>query len=74
MRDAQPSTIYLSDYRQPDFLIDTTQLHFLLGEERTRVTATLALRRNPDAGTDRFGPTHPTAPDRHTPSSPPGQA
>ena len=47
MRDAQPRTIRLQDYRVPDFLIDTTELHFELHEDRTVVRSRLALRRNP---------------------------
>ena len=50
MRDAQPSTIYLKDYQVPDYLIDKTALRFELGETYTEVSATLNLRRNPDAG------------------------
>jgi aminopeptidase N len=49
MRDAQASSVYLSDYRVPDYLIDTTSLHFHLGESETRVRSTLVLRRNPAA-------------------------
>ncbi|MAY39635.1 aminopeptidase N [Spongiibacter sp.] len=49
MRDAQPSTIYLKDYQVPDYLIDKTALRFELGEAHTEVSATLSLRRNPDA-------------------------
>ncbi len=49
MRDAQARSVYLSDYRVPDYLIDTTALHFRLGENETRVRSTLALRRNPAA-------------------------
>ncbi|WP_269619310.1 aminopeptidase N [Zhongshania sp. BJYM1] len=51
MRDAQPSTIFLSDYRVPDFLIDSTTLRFELGEDSSLVSSVLALRRNPDAKT-----------------------
>jgi aminopeptidase N len=47
MRDAQPRTIRLQDYRVPDFLIDSTELHFALHEDRTVVRSKLALRRNP---------------------------
>ncbi|MDX9875040.1 MAG: aminopeptidase N, partial [Spongiibacteraceae bacterium] len=47
MRDAQPRTIRLSDYRVPDFLVDTIELHFRLDEAQTRVGSRLALRRNP---------------------------
>ena len=49
MRDAQPRSIYLKDYRVPDFLIDTTELHFSLFEEKTIVRSKLAMRRNPAA-------------------------
>ena len=45
--DAAPRTIYLKDYRAPEFLIDTVDLHFDLGEERTRVRAQLQMRRAP---------------------------
>ena len=49
MRDAQPRTIRLKDYRVPDFLIDTTELYFDLHEEKTRVRSRLTMRRNPAA-------------------------
>ena len=49
MRDAQASTIYLKDYRVPDFLIDKTDLHFELFESHTLVHSRLAMRRNPEA-------------------------
>ncbi|HEY3698332.1 MAG TPA: aminopeptidase N [Spongiibacteraceae bacterium] len=49
MRDAQPRTIRLKDYRVPDFLIDTTELHFELHEDKTLVRSQLAMRRNPVA-------------------------
>jgi aminopeptidase N len=55
MRDAQPRTIHLKDYRVPDFLIDTTALHFELHEDRTLVRATLEMRRNP-AAEDQHAP------------------
>lgn len=48
MRDAQPRTIYLSDYRVPDYLIDRTDLVFDLNEAQTRVVSTLHIRRNPE--------------------------
>ena len=47
MRDAQPSTIYLSEYQVPAYLIDTTALVFELGEDSTRVSSQLHIRRNP---------------------------
>ena len=49
MRDAQARTTYLKDYRVPDYLIDTTELHFELHEDHTRVRSKLVLRRHPDA-------------------------
>lgn len=47
MRDAQPGTIYLKDYRPPAFLISHTELHFELFEDYTLVSSTLSLSRNP---------------------------
>jgi aminopeptidase N len=47
--------IRLAEYRPPAFLIDTVNLVFDLGEEKTSVKARLALRRNP-AATDRAAP------------------
>ena len=42
-----PRTIYLKDYTPPDFLVDTVELRFELGEESTLVRSRIALRRNP---------------------------
>jgi aminopeptidase N len=47
--------IRLAEYKPPAFLIDTVDLVFDLGEEKTSVKARLALRRNPDAP-DRAAP------------------
>ncbi|WP_027331222.1 aminopeptidase N [Marinimicrobium agarilyticum] len=47
-RDAQPKAIQLKDYRPPEYLIDRTELHFDLKDDKTRVTSTLKLRRNPE--------------------------
>ncbi len=47
MRDAQVGTIFLKDYQAPEFLIDKTELHFTLSEEKTVVRSSLSLRRNP---------------------------
>ncbi len=49
LRDT-PKTIYLKDYRPPEFLIDTVDLHFDLGSEAVRVKAKLTMRRNPAGG------------------------
>ena len=38
MRDAQPGTVYLKDYRPPAFLINRTELHFDLYEDHALVT------------------------------------
>ena len=46
MKDAQPRAIYLKDYQQPDYWIDTTALTFELGEDSTLVTSVLNLRLN----------------------------
>jgi aminopeptidase N len=49
--DAAPlKPTLLSEYRPPDFLIDTVELNFTLGEEETLVESRLKLRRNPAAG------------------------
>ena len=45
----------LADYRPPDFLIDTVDLVFDLGDAETRVKSRLLLRRNPSAA-DRAAP------------------
>jgi aminopeptidase N len=56
-RDAAPPAIRRLDYRPPAFLLDTVDLSFDLHPEATRVTATLAFRRNPDAhAIDREAP------------------
>ncbi len=47
MRDAQPRTIYLKDYRPPAFVISRTELDFQLHEDETLVTSRLHLLRDP---------------------------
>ena len=49
MRDAAPQTIYLDEYKVSPFLIEKTDLVFDLGEDSTRVTASLNIARNPDS-------------------------
>ncbi|GAB2191601.1 aminopeptidase N [Sessilibacter sp. MAH1] len=49
MRDAEPRAIRLQDYTVPDFLIESTQLHFDLEPTATIVTSTLKFRRNKDS-------------------------
>ncbi len=51
MKDAQPKSIYLKDYKKPDFLIDKTELVFQLDPQTTQVRSKLAIRRNPEANT-----------------------
>ncbi len=46
LKDGQPRVIYLKDYQQPDYWIETTDLTFELGEESTLVTAKLNFRLN----------------------------
>ena len=46
MKEGTPHPIHLRDYRAPDFLIDTVDLRFELGEENTQVSSKLKLRRN----------------------------
>ncbi|HTW28330.1 MAG TPA: aminopeptidase N [Acetobacteraceae bacterium] len=50
---AAPSPVRRSDYRPPDFLVETVDLAFDLDLEATTVRALLAMRRHPDAGPDR---------------------
>jgi aminopeptidase N len=52
---APPQPVRLADYRPPDFLIDTVDLAFDLGDAETRVKSRLRLRRNP-AAKDRAAP------------------
>ena len=55
MKEAQPATIYLSDYQPSDYLIDETELYFDLREDYAEVSSTLQIRRNPaveEAGPD----------------------
>jgi aminopeptidase N len=43
---APPKPTLLSEYRPPDFVIDTVELSFLLGEDETMVRSHLTVRRN----------------------------
>ncbi|MEI9985910.1 MAG: aminopeptidase N [Aliidongia sp.] len=48
LRDqAAPKTTLLADYKPAEFLIETVDLVFELGEESTRVKSRLSIRRNP---------------------------
>ena len=46
MKDALPQTIYLQDYKVSPFEIEKTELVFDLGNDHTKVTATLSILRN----------------------------
>ncbi|MDC3261290.1 aminopeptidase N, partial [bacterium] len=50
MKDALPQTIYLQDYKVSPFEIEKTELVFDLGNDHTRVTATLSILRNSLSG------------------------
>jgi len=49
MTETFHSTIYRKDYLPPDYVVDSVDLTFELGEESTHVTSRLALRANYDA-------------------------
>ena len=49
MLNPAPPTVYLKDYTPPPFLISTVDLDVDLQSDIARVTATLAIRRNPKA-------------------------
>jgi len=44
--DQQSKTIYLKEYKKPDFLIDHVELTFELHDEKTRVLSVLQLTKN----------------------------
>ena len=46
MKQAATRTIYLKDYSQPDYWIETVNLVFVLEEKSTRVISTLKFKRN----------------------------
>ena len=50
--DQHPKTIYLKDYKEPDFLIEKVELTFDLGEKNTDVICSLQIKKNEssDAG------------------------
>ena len=52
MRTDQPVTVRRLDYAPPDHWVDEVALRFELDPARTRVTATLAVRRRDDAPAD----------------------
>jgi aminopeptidase N len=48
MKTDTPQTIYLKDYTAPAYLVDTVDLDINIEAGATTVTATVAMRRNPD--------------------------
>jgi aminopeptidase N len=50
MRTEQAPPVCLSDYRPPDWLVETVELDVALDRNATRVRARLALKPNPQAG------------------------
>ena len=48
-RPGEPTLIRREDYAPFPWKVPTTRLEFALGVDATRVTATLAVERNPDA-------------------------
>ncbi len=53
MRTEQARPVRLSDYRPPDWLVDTVELDVSLDPTATKVRATLALRPNPQSARAR---------------------
>lgn len=51
--DTAPKIVRRSDYKAPDWLVDTVEMVFDLHETATKVTTTLSVRRNPDPRADR---------------------
>ena len=45
MKDANPNTIYLSEYQQPDYWIEHVDLRFTLGEDETLVESNIQFSR-----------------------------
>ena len=48
MMETKPKAIFRKDYSSPAYLIESTDLDFVLGEEFTVVRARLSMRANPD--------------------------
>ncbi len=53
MTDTPHPTIYRKDYTPPDYLVDTIDLRFELGDETTLVHSRIKVRANPAAGPGR---------------------
>lgn len=50
MRNDIPRTIYLAEYTEPDYWIDSVDLHFSLGDDVTVVKSRLSCRSNNSSG------------------------
>ncbi|GMR18123.1 MAG: aminopeptidase N [Gammaproteobacteria bacterium] len=50
MRNDIPKTIYLKDYAEPDYWIESIDLHFNLGDEHTIVKSRLSCKANNNSG------------------------
>ena len=48
MSEISPQTIYLKNYKVPEYLIQTVDLNFILEAEHTRVVSRLTITHNPD--------------------------
>ena len=53
MRTEEPRPVRLTDYRPPDWLVDSVELDIALHPEATRVRANLTLRPNGAAARPR---------------------
>ena len=49
MREPIPTTVYLKDYAQPEYIVGQIELTFMLDDEDTCVTARLTLQKNRDS-------------------------
>ena len=52
MRTDTPKTIYLSEYKEPAYLVENINLDFKIFEDKTLVTATTLYKRNSDGQQD----------------------
>ena len=52
MRDAQPRTIFLKDYRPPSYSVTRTELHFELFDDHALVHSRLHFARGDEAAGD----------------------
>lgn len=51
MRESNPKTTYLKEYKPPNYLVEAVDLHFTLDEENTKVVSRLNMVKNPKADT-----------------------